>query len=68
EAYGWIECSLKSYEELSQRAVWVFGEVLVSEIREDALDDVVDVEKVKPLNHISSETFVVEMKRTKYAR
>lgn len=68
EAYGWMECRMTSYEELSPRAVWIFGEVLVSEIREDALDEVVNVEKVKPLNHISGETFVVEMKRVKYGR
>jgi flavin reductase (DIM6/NTAB) family NADH-FMN oxidoreductase RutF len=68
EAYGWMECRMTSYEELSPRAVWIFGEVLVSEIREDALDEGVNVEKVKPLNHISGETFVVEMKRVKYGR
>jgi hypothetical protein len=42
--------------------------VLVSEIRSDALDDVVDVKRVRPLNHISGEYFVVEMRRTKYKR
>jgi len=68
EAYGWMECRMVSHQELSPRAVWIFGEVLVSEIREDALDGVVDVENVKPLNHISGDTFVVEMKRTKYIR
>lgn len=68
EAYGWIECKLSSFENLSSRAVWVFGEILCSEIRKDAFDGVVDVERVKPLNHISGEIFVVEMKRTKYTR
>ncbi len=68
EAYGWIECKMTSYEELSPRVVWIFGEVLVSEIKKNAFNDVVDVEKVKPLNHISGEHFVVEMKRTKYKR
>lgn len=68
EAYGWIECRMTSYEELSPRAVWIFGEILVAEIREDAFDEVVDVESVKPLNHISGEHFVVEAKRIKYAR
>ena len=68
EAYGWMECKLSSFMELSPRAVWVFGEVLCSEIRKDAFDEVVDVEKVKPLNHISGDVFVVDMKRTKYAR
>lgn len=68
EAYGWMECRMTSYEQLSPRAVWIFGEVLCSEIKRDALDGVVDVENVKPLNHISGETFVVEMKRTTYRR
>ena len=68
EAYGWMECKLSSYEELSSRAVWVFGEVLCSDIKADAFDEVVDVEKVKPLNHISGEIFVVEMQKTKYKR
>ncbi len=68
EAYGWMECRMVSHEELSPRAVWIFGEVLVSEIRSEALDDVVDVENVRPLNHISGEYFVVEMKRTRYKR
>ncbi len=68
EAYGWMECRMVSHEELSPRVVWIFGEVLVSEIKRDALDEVVDVEKVRPLNHISGEYFVVEMRRTKYKR
>jgi flavin reductase (DIM6/NTAB) family NADH-FMN oxidoreductase RutF len=68
EAYGWMECRMSSFEELSTRAVWVFGEVLCSEIRQDAFDDVVDVENVKPLNHISGEIFVVEMYKTRFQR
>ena len=35
EAYGWIECRLKEIVELSAHAVWIFGEVLLSEIRSD---------------------------------
>jgi flavin reductase (DIM6/NTAB) family NADH-FMN oxidoreductase RutF len=68
EAYGWMECRMSSYVELSPRAVWVFGEVLCSEIRADAFDEVVDVEKVKPLNHISGEVFVVDMKKIRFKR
>jgi len=33
-----------------------------------AIDEVVDVEKVKPLNHIAGEFFVTEMKFTKFNR
>ena len=46
----------------------MFGEVLCSEIKVEAFDGVVDVEKVKSLNHISGEVFVVDMKQTKYKR
>jgi flavin reductase (DIM6/NTAB) family NADH-FMN oxidoreductase RutF len=68
EAYGWMECRMTSYEQLSPKAVWIFGEIMVSEIREAAMDEVVDVERVKPLNHISGEIFVVDVKRVKFAR
>jgi flavin reductase (DIM6/NTAB) family NADH-FMN oxidoreductase RutF len=68
EAYGWMECKMTSYSEISPRVVWIFGEVLKSEIKKEALDEVVNVESVKPLNHISGEYFVVEAKRTKYKR
>jgi hypothetical protein len=63
-----MECRMTSYEQLSPEAVWIFGEIMVSEIREDAMDEVVDVERVKPLNHISGEIFVVDVKRVKFAR
>jgi flavin reductase (DIM6/NTAB) family NADH-FMN oxidoreductase RutF len=66
EAYGWIECRMTSYEQLSPRVVWIFGEILASEIRKSAFDKVVDVENVKPLNHIWGENFVVMMWRKKY--
>jgi hypothetical protein len=54
--------------ELSPRAVWVFGEVLVSEVRGDSFDSVVDVEKVMPLNHIWGEDYVVGGRLVKYER
>jgi len=68
EAYGWMECRMTSYSEISNRVVWIFGEVLLSEIKKEALDEVVNVEVVKPLNHISGEYFVANMSRTKYKR
>ena len=68
EAYGWIECSMTSFAELSSKVVWIFGEVLVSEIREDAFGTVVDVEKVKPLHHIWGEDYVVMGVKKKYKR
>ena len=68
EAYAWIECRLSKIVELSSHVVWVFGEVLVSEVKSDMFDLVVDVEKVKPLNHIWGEDYVVGGKRVKYVR
>jgi flavin reductase (DIM6/NTAB) family NADH-FMN oxidoreductase RutF len=68
EAFGWIECRMTQYVTLSERAVWVIGEILDVEVKDEALDDVLDVEKVKPLNHIWGEYYVTEMKRTKYNR
>ena len=68
EAYGWIECRLTRIIELSPHAVWVFGEVLVSEVKGDVYDSVVDVKKVRPLNHIWGEDYVVGGKRLKYKR
>ena len=68
EAYGWIECRLSRIVELSAQAVWVFGEVLLSEVKSGVFDSVVDVEKVRQLNHIWGEDYVVGGKRLKYSR
>lgn len=68
EAYAWIECRLSGVVELSSHAVWVLGEVLLSEIKGDVFDSVVDVEKICPLGHIWGDDYVVEGKRVKYKR
>lgn len=68
EAFGWFECRMTQYVTLSERAVWVIGEILEVEVYDEALDEVLEVEKVKPLNHVWGEYFVTEMKRTKYKR
>jgi flavin reductase (DIM6/NTAB) family NADH-FMN oxidoreductase RutF len=68
EAFGWIECRMTQHVTLSERAVWVIGEILEVEVYDEALDEVLDVEKVKPLNHVWGEYFVTEMRRTKYKR
>lgn len=68
EAYGWLECRMTEYTTLSERNVWIIGEVLEAEVKDEAFDGVVDVEKVKPLNHIWGEAFVTEMKITKFKR
>ena len=68
EAYGWIECKLNTIIELSPRAVWIFGEVLLSEIKVDAFNGAVSVESVSPLLHIWGEDFVVGGVRKKFER
>jgi len=68
EAYGWLECRMARPVPLSERNVWIIGNVLEAEVRDDAMKDVVDVEKVKPLNHIWGEAFVTEMRITRFKR
>ena len=68
EAFGWLECRMTEYVSLSERAVWIIGEILEAEVKDEAFDEVVDVEHVKPLNHIAGEAFVTEMKITKFKR
>ena len=68
ESYAWIECKLSSIVELSPRVVWVFGEVLVSEVKREAFDNVVNVEQVGPLQHIWGEDYVVRGTRRKFKR
>jgi flavin reductase (DIM6/NTAB) family NADH-FMN oxidoreductase RutF len=68
EAFGWIECRMTQHVVLSERAVWVIGEILEVEVNDEALDEVLNVEKVKPLNHMWGEYFVTEMRRTKFKR
>ncbi len=68
EAYGWLECRMTNYVSLSERNVWIIGEVLDAEVKDEAFDEVVDVAKVKPLNHIWGEAFVKDMKITRFKR
>ena len=68
EAYGWLECIMTNYVSLSERNIWIIGEVLDAEVKDEAFDEVVDVAKVKPLNHIWGEAFVKDMKITRFKR
>jgi len=68
EAYGWLECKMTDYVSVSERNVWIIGEVLDAEVKDEAFDEVVDVAKVKPLNHIWGEAFVKDMKITRFKR
>jgi flavin reductase (DIM6/NTAB) family NADH-FMN oxidoreductase RutF len=68
EGYGWIECKMVDYISLSERNVWIIGEIVEVEVKDEVFNEVVDVEKVKPLNHIWGEAFVSEMKVTRFKR
>ncbi len=68
EAFGWLECKMVKHVSLSERNVWVIGEILEAEVKNEAFKDVVDVATVKPLNHIYGEAFVKDMTITKYKR
>ena len=52
EAFGWFECKMINFLSLSDREIWIVGEILEVEVKEDAINDVLNVEKVKPFNHI----------------
>lgn len=47
EAYGWLESRMTQHVFLSDRNVWVIGELLEAEVKDKAFDWVVDVEKTK---------------------
>jgi len=68
EAYGWLECRMTRYVSLSESNVWVVGEVLEAEVKDEAYGDVIDVERVKPLNHIWGDAFVTEMRLSRFKR
>jgi flavin reductase (DIM6/NTAB) family NADH-FMN oxidoreductase RutF len=68
EAYGWIECRMRNYVVLSERSVWIIGEVLESDARDEMFTDVIDVEKSKPLNHIWDDAYATNMKKTRFKR
>jgi len=68
EAFGWFECTMTEYFAISDREVWIVGEILEVEVKDDAIDDVVNVKTVKPLNHIWGTTFVTNMKPTRFKR
>jgi flavin reductase (DIM6/NTAB) family NADH-FMN oxidoreductase RutF len=68
EAFGWLECKMVQSLSLSERNACVIGEVLETEAKDWAMADVVDVVKVKPLNHIWGPIFVTEMQPDRYNR
>jgi flavin reductase (DIM6/NTAB) family NADH-FMN oxidoreductase RutF len=68
ESFGWLECKIVESIEISDGNVWIIGEVLEAEAKDDAVKDVVAVEVVKPLNHIFADAYVTEMKISRFKR
>lgn len=68
EAYGWIECRMRSNVPMSERSVWIIGEVLESDARDEMFQDVIDVELAKPLLHIWGDAFVTSLKEKRFKR
>jgi flavin reductase (DIM6/NTAB) family NADH-FMN oxidoreductase RutF len=68
EAFGWFECRMTKYIDLSERAVWIIGEILEVDVNDTAVDEVLNVKKVRPLNHIWGKYFVTKMSKTEFKR
>jgi hypothetical protein len=59
---------MRSHLALSEKSVWIIGEVLESDAKDDVFKDVIDVEKVSPLNHIWGDAFTTTMKESRFKR
>ena len=71
EAYGWMECKMRESIELSSRSVWIIGEVVDSDAKDEIYNErkgAIAVEKVKPLNHIGGDVFTITMVERRYKR
>ena len=69
EALAWIECTLDKAVGLGDH-VWITGRVVAAAVKDEYWKDVglLDVEKAKLLCHITGESFVVDMKESRYKR
>ena len=66
-AFGWLECKMEKHFRIADH-IWVVGKILASEIKDDYMEEVINVRKAKPLNHIYGEYFVTEMEKRKFKR
>jgi flavin reductase (DIM6/NTAB) family NADH-FMN oxidoreductase RutF len=67
EAFEWLECRMEEHFPIADH-IWVVGKVLVSEVKDDCVEEVINVEKVKLLNHMYGEYFVTEMEKREFKR
>jgi flavin reductase (DIM6/NTAB) family NADH-FMN oxidoreductase RutF len=68
EAFAWMECRMVEPYQVAENNIWIIGEVLETEAKDQAINDVIKVEKAKPLNHIYADAYVTQMKITRYKR
>ena len=63
EAYGWIECRMREHEELSERVVWIIGEVTAVAVKDGDFDETLRLEAAEPLHHVTAGGYVAGMRR-----
>jgi len=68
EAYAWIECWMREHVELSERSVWIIGEVLHADVKEGFFDGALNVDKANPIFHLWDDKFLTDAKMTIYRR
>jgi TnpA family transposase len=59
---------MRSNVSMSERSVWIIGEVLESDARDEMFQDIIDVELAKPLLHIWGDAFVTSLKKKRFKR
>jgi len=68
EAYAWLECRMAMNYDVGDH-ILIIGDVLKVEVKDEFMkNDILNVEKAKPLNHIFGEYFVCRMKVDKFKR
>jgi flavin reductase (DIM6/NTAB) family NADH-FMN oxidoreductase RutF len=67
EAFAWLKCRMEKHYRIADH-VWIAGKISTSEIKDDYIEEVINVRKAKPLNHVYGEYFVAEMEKRKFKR
>jgi len=67
EAFAWLECKMEEHFRIADH-IWIVGKILASEVKDGYMEEVINVKKAKPLNHIYEEYFVTEMEKRKFKR
>lgn len=67
EAYAWLECKMVHSVELGDH-IFIAGEVLEAEVKDEFFDKTVIQEKAKPLSHIAGPYFGTNSKEVTFKR